>query len=694
MRFDSLEEMLVATAEAVRPPERLTVSEAAERFRYISNPGSYVGPLRNSMTPYMIEPMDELASLDYTGLIFVGPAQTGKTDALLLNWLTHTAMCDPADMMFIQTSQSTARDFAKRRIERLYRHSPKVGDKRLPGRNNQNTFDTKFQSGMLFTMSWPTINELSGKPIPRLALTDYDRMPQDIDEEGSPFDLARKRATSFRRYGMTLAESSPGFEIENPKWMPSTKHEAPPTKGILSLYNRGDRRRFYWRCPHCSEPFEPDFNLIHYPETKDMMEAAEAAHLNCPHCGCMITHEPSEQGGPGKHELNIAGRWVKDGMIWMPDGSMQGKPIRTDIASFWMKGVCAAFTDWKGLVFNYLKAMEEFENNGSEEALKTTINTDQGLPYKPMAMSDSKLPEEIKARAKELGEGVVPEGVRFLIATIDVQKNRFEVQVHGFGVGGDVWVIDRYNIKKSKRLDEEGEHLWVKPGAESEDWHVLIEQVLEKTYPLSDGSGRHMMPKAFGCDSGGAEKVTTNAYNFWRYLRDKVESDFYKRLLLIKGSSIKTAPRVQVSFPDSDRKDRKAGARGEVPVLMINGDMIKDQLSLMLDRDVVGSGVISYPEWLPDWWYSEMVAETRTKKGWENLQSRRNEAWDLLMYAQAIALSRLVQIEKIDWEKPPGWAKDWDENDLVFLPEENPRPFESKKKDVSKSLSRLAESLG
>ena len=43
-------------------------------------------------------------------------------------------------------------------------------------------------------------------------------------------------------HGMTAAESSPGRVITDAKWIRKTPHEAPPTTGILSLYNRGDRR--------------------------------------------------------------------------------------------------------------------------------------------------------------------------------------------------------------------------------------------------------------------------------------------------------------------------------------------------------------------------------------------------------------------------------------------------------------------
>jgi phage terminase large subunit GpA-like protein len=74
-KFQTLEHMVLSTAEAVRPPERLTVAEAAEKYRYINNPGSYVGPFKNSVTPYLVEPMEMLTSLNYTAMIFVGPAQ-------------------------------------------------------------------------------------------------------------------------------------------------------------------------------------------------------------------------------------------------------------------------------------------------------------------------------------------------------------------------------------------------------------------------------------------------------------------------------------------------------------------------------------------------------------------------------------------------------------------------------------------
>ncbi len=108
-------------------------------------------------------------------------------------------------------------------------------------------------------IGWPSITVFSSSDYKRVALTDYDRFPEDIDGEGDGFSLASKRTTTFMSAGMTLAESSSGREITDVKWRRSSPHEAPPTTGILSLYNRGDRRRWYWPCPHCGDWFQPIF---------------------------------------------------------------------------------------------------------------------------------------------------------------------------------------------------------------------------------------------------------------------------------------------------------------------------------------------------------------------------------------------------------------------------------------------------
>lgn len=665
-QYHSLEHLISELAVMVRPPTRMTVAEWAEKRRFLNNPGSFVGYWDNAVAPYLVEPMNMTSSLAYTGMIFVGPARTGKSD-MFFNYLGHTSECDPADMMLIHMTQNTARDWSQGDLARFFRHTKAAGDTLVPGKVNDNTHDKKFKSGMRLLIKWPTISELSGKTIPRLWLMDYDRMSQDIDGEGAPFDLARKRAQTVKRFGMCVAESSPGFEQEDPNWLAKSPHEAPPTKGILALYNRGDRRRWQWPCPQCEGKFEADFHMFSYPDldTQDFMEAAEQVTLVCPHCGFPIP--PSY-----KRDLNNAGRWIKDGMTWTDAGDIEGRARRTDIASFWLKGPAAAFQDWSSLVLKYLQAKHEFDETGSEEALKVTTNTDQGLPYLPQSLGAERLPEHLKARAKDWGgtadDPVVPEGARFLIATIDVQKNAFVVQIHGFGVNGDIWIVDMFKIRRSEtRFNEEGERELLDPAGYLEDWDTIIAGVIEKTYPLADGSGRRMAIKAVGCDSGGRAGVTANAYQFWRSLRDTRDDNAHVRFQLVKGDGSPRAPRIRLEYPDSQKKDKFALARGDIPVLMMNTNLVKDQVSAMLNRDDEG-GMINYPSWAPDWLYAQLTAEIRDAKGWANPRGRRNEAFDLLVYAISVGLNTrqvIPNIERIDWNNPPSWAADWETNDLI-----------------------------
>lgn len=682
--YASLGQIVVELAVPLfQPIERLSVSEAAERYRVLNNPGSYSGPWRNDMTPYMQEPMDVLASRDYKGCVFVGPAQCGKTDALLINWITYVVKVNPMDMIIYNPSQAMARDFSTRRIDRLHRHSPEVGAQLKKSRDTDNKFDKHYVSGIILTLSWPSVAEFAGRPIPLVGLTDYDRMEDDIDGEGSPYDLASKRGTTFGSYAMTLAESSPSREFEPEKaktWIASTRHEAPPVQGILALYNRGDRRRRYWECPDCKSWFEPEFTMLKWDEKKkDKLARAESVYMECPCCSFNILPDM-------RKDIDKRGVWIKDGQEIHQGGEITGEPFRSKIASFWLKGVVAAFVTWKELLMNFFNADEEFQKTGSQEALKKFYNTDLGEPYKYRGLIDSRLPEVLKSRAEPLGDKPadyreVPHDVRFLLAMADVQKNMFVVQVFGIcpGTPFDVRVIDRFDIRKSKRLDADGDHDWVKPHSYLEDWDELIFQCLDKTYPLADGSGRRMQIKLMGCDSGGKEGVTTNAYNFVRRLRNPPQDmpelvGYSGRFQLLKGDPKVALPRARLTYPDAQRKDKFAAARGDVGVLLLNSNMLKDDLNGRLDCVVPTHGMFHFPGWLPDNFYVEMCAEHRdTGKGWLNPNSARNEAWDLCYYVLGFCASQFIKADTLDWNNPPVWAAEWDKNALVTAPDGNKR---------------------
>ena len=683
MLYESLEHLVVDAFQAMRPKENLTVTETAEKYHIIRQPGAHSGPWSARKTPYMVEVQDTLTSLDYTGTAFVGPARSGKS-ASALNWLAQTAVCDPADMLIVHMTQNDARKWSKDDLAKMFRNSPHLRSLLRPGRVNDNTFDKEFLSGMRLTIVWPTANNLSAVTISRVALLDYDRMPDDVDGEGTPFDLAKKRTTTFKRFGMTYVESSPNpnKEIEDPKWMPRSPHQAPPVRGIFEIYNRGDRRKWYWTCPKCKEAFEPDFQHLHYPETEDVFEAGESAVMRCPSCQFDMP--------PGmKEELNLGGRWVRDGMMLLPSGEIVArpdmKPVRSDIASFWLKGPAAGYQDWKNLVIDYLRAEQAYIETGDEAPLKKAVTADQGNYYISKARMSDRKPEDLKQKAENWGtskdDPTVPWGVRFLTATVDVQARSFVVQVNGFADNGDMFVIDGFKIRSSERLDADGKNLPLSPFSVAEDWHLLTEQVLHRTYPLADGSCRRMRILSTFCDSGGGEGATHNAYNYWRDLRKSGEG-LHRKFALVKGVPSVSLPRASVSWPDSKQTGRKASARGDVPVVLLNSNLLKDMVAAMMQRrldepdanDENRGGMLRYADWNEDWFYKQLTNEIRTGKGWENPSSRRNEVFDLTYYAiggvvrpnDPTAPFVNIQYERINWDNPPTWAAPWDENDQVF----------------------------
>ncbi|EFN7206435.1 phage terminase large subunit family protein [Escherichia coli H1] len=634
----------------LRAPRRMRVADAVAQYMRVPMGAGNSVPWDPLVAPYVIEPMNCLASREYDAVIFVGPARTGKTIGLIDGWVIYNVICDPADMLIIQMTEEKAREHSKKRLARTFRVSPEVVSRLSPNKNDNNVYDRTFLAGNYLKIGWPSVNIMSSSDYKCVALTDYDRFPEDIDGEGDAFSLASKRTTTFMSSGMTLVESSPGRDVKDVKWRRTSPHEAPPTTGILSLYNRGDRRRWYWPCPHCGEYFQPCGDVVAgFRDIADPVLASEAAYIQCPSCSGRIMPEQ-------KRELNGRGVWLRDGESINADGSRYGDPRRSRIASFWMEGPAAAYQTLSQLVYKLLTAEQEYETTGSEETLKTVINTDWGLPYLPRASMEQRKSELLEQRAEPVLSRSVPDGVNFLVATVDVQAGRhrrFVVQVTGYGSRGERWIIDRYNITQSLRGDSDGESQRIDPASYPEDWDVLLTDVFHKSWPLASDPSQQMRLMAMAVDSGGEDGVTDNAYKFWRRCR---RDGLGKRIYLFKGDSIRRAKLITRTFPDNTgRTGRRAQAAGDVPLWLLQTDALKDRVNNALWRDSPGPGYVHFPDWLGSWFYDELTYEERSSDGkWSKPGRGANEAFDLMVYAEALVI--LHGYEKIRWPDAPEWA--------------------------------------
>lgn len=648
--------IIKSAASAFKPPRRLRISDGVAESLIIRQPGGYSGPWSATEAPYMVEPVDMLASRSHEALCFVGPARTGKTMGLLDGWIAHNVTCDPGDMLVVQMSQEKAREYSKTRVDRAIRNSPKLRDLMSPRGHDDNTHDKLFKHGMWLKIGWPSATQLSSTDYRYVALTDYDRFPDNIDGEGAAYSLAIKRTQTFMSRGMCMVESSPGRETTDPHWTPTTPHEAPPATGILGIYNRSDRRRWYWSCLDCKQYFEaspglglfatlpPEAELMEMVRTADLEALAkEYAKVVCPHCGSMTEHK-------WKTELNSlrTARWVADGQRVEKGGEVVGAAPHAAIAGYWLGGVAAAYQRWDNLVLRYLHGLREYVLSGSDLTLKSTVNTDQGMPYLPrhlVADSEAKL----ESRAEPLARYMVPDDARFLVATVDVQggtSGRFVVEVRAFGEFLESWLVDRYSIVSARRGGEDAQ---VDPAGYPEDWDLLIEKVVTATYRTSFGTELRVLRTAV--DTGGEQGVTANAYSWYRRLR---KAGLSSRVLLVKGVSSKGGQKPAVK---SHARNNIGKAMRDLPLWLVDTNYYKDIVAASMRRKAPGPGYYHIPAWLPPTYFDELRAEIRQTNGtWKQIKAR-NEALDLWVYALAVCEALGCGAKgAIKWELPPAWA--------------------------------------
>lgn len=658
-------EVLGPIIDIIRPPKRMTVTECAQEYVYLKDE-AYTGFYPPHLAPLMGEPADCLTSRFYDSVILAAGVQNGKTQSVILNGAAHKIVADPMDVMIIEKDMASANDFSVRRMDRMLNNSPKLKALQLGGRTSDTVFRKKFKSGQLLNIGWPSRNQLAGKPIGFMLGTDYDRWPDDVGGEGSGFDQMKKRTTTYMSKAMTAVESTPSKEVEDPKWQAKdgNPHEAPPTKGILGLYNTGDRRMVYAKCPHCEEYFRPSPNpdeSLYMPDGDSVEERAEQIALICSNCSGHLTSEHEKK-------FRLTAVWLKEGQSIDTNGVITGEGRKSRRASFWCAGWFASFNSWYEMGLTYARAEDQYLRSGDEDAFKNCYNQEFVYPYIPKSRrskaSDYQL---LKDRAIDVERFCVPDGVRTIFTSVDVQGGksaRFEFNVMGIGVENRLFPMDRYALKE---VDRHGTTDQIQPAIYEEDWAQLNPKI-EATFKLPDG--KELMNHYLVVDCGGEAGVYDNALNWYRTLDKRLQ----RKCFLVRGmggDAVKkkiqeNKDKVVLSWPDSrEQSNRKVSSKGDVPVLMINTDRFKDDIMGQLERDFDGWGYIQFPKYYRDSHYEELLnSEIREPHGWDQIRGKPNETLDLFVYV--LAIWHYLGGHSINWQRPPLWAAEMDKNSNVI----------------------------
>jgi phage terminase large subunit GpA-like protein len=397
---------LAGAWSTLRPPPLLTVSQWADRHRMLDTVSSAEpGKWRTSRTPYLREPMDRLSPTDpCERVVMMFGAQLGKTEAGL-NWCGYIIHHQPAPLLLVQPSLEMAELYAEQRMAPMLRSTPelaeRVGDPKQRDSGNKKLIK-QFPGGFLRVVGANSPSSLAGMPARYIFGDEVDRWPASAGLEGSPLDLVERRTASFSRRKMLLTST--------------------PTSRGSSLVERlmlqTGWRRYWVPCPHCSHMQVLGWSGLQWPAGKP-----RSAEYHCEACGAGIVD--SERT---KTEMLEGGEWRPD-KPELEDGRSYGYHLPTLYAPGGWSTV-----SWGALA-------EQYDACGDNpDKMRVFVNTvwAETFDESELAAVDA---DGLAARA-EVYARPVPDGVRLLTAGVDVQQDRLEVEIVGWGDDEESWSID------------------------------------------------------------------------------------------------------------------------------------------------------------------------------------------------------------------------------------------------------------
>jgi phage terminase large subunit GpA-like protein len=376
--------------------------------------------------------------------------------------------------------------------------------------------------------------------------------------------------------------------------------------------------------------------------------------------------------------LDAEGFWLGKGQEIDKHENVTGKLIDNERAGFVIHGFMVPWADASigKLAREWAGAQMDFLKTGSDKLLKEVNVKKLGETHR--VDDEAAKPREWKEfKAAHLNTGyalaTIPHGVDFLTGMVDVQGKSFETGIWGWSRRREGWLVDRFSMKQRLGLKD------INPGDNLDDWDVL-EHILAMTWPLLDGSGRHLRVAKLAVDTGGMPGVTENARVWASNLLAAGKCESW-RLMLSKGDAhMKGALYGHVNKVKED----KGGRELAVPVLerVVNVTEVK---RIMANRYAVaepGPNFVHLPKDLDDKYIRELVSETLVNGQW--YRNGANETWDTLIMSEVARALLAPENAKIDWvHDRPIWS-------VPFIPSSQTEADSDNQREERDFFSRLS----
>ncbi|MCM1187642.1 MAG: phage terminase large subunit family protein [Lachnospira sp.] len=564
-------------AKVLSPPPELTVSQWADRYRKLSPESSAEpGQWNTDRAPYQRGIMDAVIDAGCKTVVIMSSAQVGKTE-LILNTIGYYIDYDPSPILCLQPTLEMAQAFSKDRLAKMIRDTPvlrgKVKDARA--RDSENTILHKsFPGGHITMVGANSAAGLASRPIRIVLMDEIDRFPPSAGSEGNPIKLAEKRTTTF--------------------WnRKKIKVSTPTIKGrsqIESEYLDSSKEEWCVPCPCCGKYQPYEWGRIRISDVT----------MECKYCGEHFK-ETEWKERPGK--------WI---------AGAENKRKR----GFHLNELASPWKHWEEIIEDFREAHREWKEHGDVQKLKVWVNTALGETWEEKGDGAD---EDVLLKRRERYTADLPDGVLLVTAGVDVQDDRFEVEITGWGKGYESWGI----LYRKIPGDLEKEETWDK-----------LEKFLEME--LYFASKNSLMIACTCIDTGG--HYTTQAYKFLKKMERK-----QKLIFGIKGMGGEGIPLVNKISTNNIEK---------VKIFLLGVDSGKEILMTRLKTADEGPGYCHFPinadRGYDETYIKGLSSEQRViqfKDGrpvlkWVKKSSgTRNEPLDLRNYSTAAA-----EILRPDWD--------------------------------------------